>query len=71
VTALDLLWLFDVLYALSLIGWLGAILYFSFGVAPVIFQVLDAQSAAKFVRTLFPRYYAWMALFSVVALASF
>ena len=70
-TALDLLWLFDVLYALSLIGWLGAIVYFSFGVAPVIFQVLEAQPAAKFVRTLFPRYYAWIALFSVVALASF
>uniref|UniRef100_UPI0035236D29 DUF4149 domain-containing protein n=1 Tax=Salmonella enterica TaxID=28901 RepID=UPI0035236D29 len=38
---------------------------------PIIFTVLDTQSAAKFVRTLFPRYYAWLAIFSVVALASF
>ena len=66
-----MLWLFDVIYAISLIGWLGAILFFSFAVAPIIFRVLDAESAAKFVRTLFPRYYVWIAIFSVVALASF
>ncbi|RLT12039.1 MAG: DUF4149 domain-containing protein [Planctomycetota bacterium] len=71
VNALQLLWLFDILYSLSLVGWLGAILFFSFGVAPIIFKVLDSESAAKFVRALFPRYYAWLAIFSVVALASF
>lgn len=70
-TALQLLWLFDVLYAISLVGWLGAILFFSFGVAPIIFTVLDDSSAARFVRTLFPRYYAWIAIFSVAALFSF
>lgn len=69
--ATQLLWLFDVLYGVSLVGWLGAILFFSFCVAPIIFTVLDTQSAAKFVRALFPRYYAWLAIFSVVALASF
>lgn len=69
--ATQLLWLFDILYGLSLVGWLGAILFFSFCVAPVIFTVLDADAAAKFVRALFPRYYAWLAIFSVVALASF
>ena len=69
--ATQLLWLFDVLYGLSLVGWLGAILFFSFAVAPIIFTVLDPASAARFVRALFPRYYAWLAIFSVVALASF
>lgn len=69
--ATQLLWLFDVLYSFSLVGWLGAILFFSFGVAPIIFTVLDESSSARFVRALFPRYYAWIAIFSVVALASF
>jgi hypothetical protein len=71
VKALDLLWLFDVIYATSLVGWLGAIIFFSFAVAPIIFQTLEAPDAARFVRTLFPRYYVWIAIFSVVALASF
>jgi len=70
-TALELLWLFDVIYGLSIVGWIGAILFFSFAVAPIIFQVLDAESAAKFVRTLFPRYYTWIAISSVLALASY
>lgn len=70
-TALQLLWLFDSIYGIALVGWLGAILFFSFGVAQIIFTVLDESSAAKFVRTLFPRYYAWIAMFSVVALFGF
>ncbi len=71
VNAQQLLLLFDILYSFSLVGWLGAILFFSFCVAPIIFKVLEPEPAAKFVRALFPRYYAWLAIFSVVALASF
>jgi len=37
---------------------LGAMLFFSIGVAPVIFRVLDMESGARFVRALFPVYYA-------------
>jgi len=70
-TARALLTLFDATYLIGLTAWIGAILFFSFGVAPVIFKVLDASSAAKFVRTLFPRYYAWGATAATVALASF
>lgn len=70
-TAVQLLRLFDFFYATSIVGWLGAILFFSFGVAPIIFAVLDAESAAKFVRRLFPRYYLWIAIASVISLASF
>jgi hypothetical protein len=36
---------------------LGAMLFFSFVVAPVIFKVLDAKNAGKFVRKIFPYYY--------------
>ncbi len=70
-TAAQLLSLFDFVYALSLVGWLGAILFFSFAVAPIIFSVLGAEPAARFVRALFPRYYLWIAIASVISLASF
>ena len=36
---------------------LGAMLFFSFVIAPVIFKVLDAKNAGKFVRKIFPHYY--------------
>ena len=36
---------------------LGAMLFFSFVIAPVIFKVLDADNAGKFVRKIFPHYY--------------
>ncbi len=37
---------------------LGIMLFFSVGIAPVIFRVLDADSGGQFVRALFPVYYA-------------
>ena len=36
---------------------LGIMLFFSFGVAPVIFKVLKENDARKFVRIIFPYYY--------------
>ena len=36
---------------------LGTMLFFSFMIAPVIFKVLDANNAGKFVRKIFPHYY--------------
>jgi heme/copper-type cytochrome/quinol oxidase subunit 2 len=36
---------------------LGVMLFFSFVIAPVIFKVLDANNASKFVRKIFPHYY--------------
>ena len=36
---------------------LGTMLFFSFVIAPVIFKVLDANNAGKFVRKIFPHYY--------------
>ena len=36
---------------------LGTMLFFSFVIAPVIFNVLDANNAGKFVRKIFPHYY--------------
>ena len=36
---------------------LGTMLFFSFVIAPVIFKVLNAKEAGKFVRKIFPNYY--------------
>ena len=36
---------------------LGTMLFFSFVIAPVIFKILDANNAGKFVRKIFPYYY--------------
>lgn len=66
-----LLMTFDAVFLLGMTAWLGAILFFSFGVAPIIFKVLEAGQAARFVRALFPRYYAWGATSSAIALAAF
>ena len=41
------------LFAISL----GAMLFFSFVIVPVIFKILDAKNAGKFVRRIFPHYY--------------
>ncbi len=59
---------FDSIYLFALASWVGAILFVSFGVAPIIFRVLGAEAAAKFVRALFPRYYAWGVVSTAVAL---
>ena len=55
VTAPMLRLVFDSAYVLALTAWVGSILFFSFGVAPIIFPVLGAEAGGKFVRALFPR----------------
>ena len=63
-----LLAIFDGVYVTALAAWVGAVLFLSFGVAPIIFRVLGAEAAAQFVRALFPRYYAWGVGATAVAL---
>ncbi len=38
---------------------LGAMVFFSFIIAPLTFMSLDASNAAKFIRKLFPFYYVF------------
>src|SRR5437764_14086099 len=71
VTAPFLRLVFDSVYVLALTAWVGSILFFSFVVAPVIFPVLGAQAGGRFVRALFPRYYAWGAISGAVALPAY
>jgi hypothetical protein len=71
VSARTLLAVFDSVYLVALTAWVGSILFFSFGVAPILFPVLGAESGGKFVRALFPRYYLWGAICGAVALPAF
>ncbi len=47
--------------------WLGAILFFSFVVAPRAFAVLENESAGELVEAVFPRYYSLGVTAGVVA----
>ncbi len=67
-TAPTLLAFFNSVYLLALTAWVGSMAFFSFGVAPIIFRVLGAEAGGKFVRALFPRYYAWGATAGAIAL---
>ena len=55
--------------------WVGAIIFQSAVVAPAVFADLDAESARRFLRTLFPRYYmagivcGFAAMFAALGLA--
>ncbi len=42
-----LLAVFDSVYVVALTAWVGSILFFSFGVAPLIFRILGAESGAQ------------------------
>jgi len=66
-----LLGIFDTVYLLALTSWVGSVLFFSFGVAPIIFKVLGAEAGGRFVRALFPRYYSWGAISGAIALPAY
>ncbi len=44
-------------YLLSLVCWLGGMVFFTALVAPIVFKVLPMAEAGKLVGALFPRYY--------------
>ncbi|WP_406694545.1 DUF4149 domain-containing protein [Singulisphaera sp. Ch08] len=66
-----LLAVFDSVYVLALTAWVGSLLFFSFGVVPVIFQVLSPEAGTKLVRSLFPRSYTWGAIAGAIALPAY
>jgi putative copper export protein len=61
------------LRALTLVAvaaWLGIMAFFSFGVAPLVFQTIDRAVAGKAVAAVLPRYYSWGIALCAVALAA-
>ena len=69
-TAPFLMILFDSAYLIALASLVGSVLFLSFALAPIIFNVLGPESGGKFVRALFPRYYQWGAISGAIALPS-
>ena len=50
---------------------LGMMIFFSFVLAPMIFKILDAENAGKFVRKIFPYYYFVNLIFLLIAIILF
>jgi hypothetical protein len=71
VTGRYLLAVFDSVYLIALASWVGSTLFFSFGVAPIMFKEPAADAAGRLVRALYPRYYLWGAISGAVALPAF
>lgn len=49
---------------------LGSMLFFPVVVAPMVFRVLPAEQAGRFLRCMFPRYYLWGLAMSALGLAA-
>ncbi len=63
--------IFNFIYLLSLVGWIGSIIFFSFFVAPVVFKTLDREKAGEVVGIIFPRYYKLGYICGTLILLSF
>ena len=48
---------YNFIYLLSLVCWIGSIIFFSFNAAPIIFKTLDREKAGEVVGKIFPLYY--------------
>ena len=55
------------IHLLSLVIWLGSIIFFSFFAAPAVFRLLDRQQAGEVVGAIFPKYYGIGYICSVIA----
>ncbi len=63
--------IFNFIYLLSLVSWVGSIIFFSFFVAPAIFKTLDREKAGEMVGIIFPRYYKLGYICGIFILLSF
>lgn len=45
------------IYTVSLVCWIGSIIFFSFFAAPAVFKTLDREQAGELVGVIFPKYY--------------
>lgn len=58
------------IHLLSLVLWMGSIIFFSFFAAPAVFRLLDRKQAGEVVGAIFPKYYAIGYTCSVVAVVT-
>ncbi len=59
------------IHLLSLVCWIGAVVFFSFFTAPAVFKTLDRPTAGKLIGVIFPRYYFLGYLFSTLLLTTY
>ncbi len=59
----------NLIYLLSLVVWIGSIIFFSFFAAPAIFKTLEREKAGEVVGVIFPRYYLIGYISGAIALA--
>ncbi|MDH5764305.1 MAG: DUF4149 domain-containing protein [Nitrospinota bacterium] len=62
--------LIQFIHLLSLVIWMGSIIFFSFFAAPAVFRLLDRQKAGEVVGAIFPKYYAIGYICSILAAAT-
>lgn len=58
------------IHLLSVVIWIGSIIFFSFVAAPAIFKMLPRETAGDLVAKIFPQYYKVGSLCGVLALLS-
>jgi len=46
---------------------IGIMVFFTIAVAPTVFKVLPQEWASRYVRSFFPKYYAFLGAFSILA----
>ena len=68
---MDLLHLLGITGAISVATLFGSMAFFSCVIAPLIFIELDATTAGRFIRRVFPSYYVVVAVLSLIATLSF
>lgn len=61
--------LVNAIFLLSLIAWIGGIIFFSFFTAPSLFHALPPEFAGKAVGAIFPKYYPLGYISGLVAFA--
>lgn len=57
-------------HLLSMVVWIGGIIFFSFVGAPAIFKTLAKEDAARVVRAIFPTYYIIGTICGIIAIAT-
>jgi uncharacterized membrane protein len=58
-------------HLLSLVSWVGAIIFFSFFTAPAVFKTLDRPIAGELIGVIFPRYYFLGYICSILLLTTY
>jgi hypothetical protein len=62
--------LINFIYLLSLVCWIGSIVFFSFFVAPVVFKTFEREQAGEVVGIIFSSYYMIGSVCGVLVLAA-